>query len=220
VSDIEIVNVGASTLKGGSPLWQCYAPVANDNDDILPLGELPAYQGLGVTSIPEGKDETGSAEAVVVRNISGRRGAIVGGRDTRDADIVGKLDPGDTVVHATGRGKKPQLQLKKKKRMGALVVPCKDGKDMIVSLDGENMTAQILARGAAITIGEDGSITLAAKGGASIVLNEEISLLGPQRWPGLPKGMFVYAAPITGPLSTSPGSPVGGGAPVQLIGGT
>lgn len=202
---IEIVHVGASTLKGGSPLWQCYAPVANDNDDVLPLGELPAYQGLGVTSLPEGKSADGSAEAVVVRNISGRKGAIVGARDTRDADIVGKLDPGDTVLHATGAGKKPQLQLKKKKRMGALVVNCRDGKDMLVSLDGEKMTAQILARGAAITIQDDGSIVLSAKGGASITLDDEINLLGTVRHPGIPSGNFLMAGPVAGQLPGAPG---------------
>lgn len=221
MTQAELVLLGASTLKQGSPRWQCYVPIGNDNDDIQSWTECPVYQGLGLTSLPEGKDASGAAEAILLPQVGNRKGVIVGGRDTRDADIVGKMDPGDTVLHATGKGKKPQIQLKKKKRSASVVVPCKDGQDMLLALDGQNQTAQILARGAAISIQEDGSILLAAKGGASIVLDSEINFLGPARFPGIPSGMFMMAGPITGQLAGAAGAaPTTQLVPVPGIGGT
>jgi len=219
--DLEIVRLGASVLKDGSPRWQCTVPVGNDNDDIVPFGELPIYQGLGLTSLPEGQGADGFAEAVIAPQVSGRKGVVLGGRDTRDADIVGKLDAGDTVLHATGKGKKPQFQLKKKKRSAAIVVPCEDGQDMLFTLDGKGMTAGLFARGAAVTINKDGSVTVAAKGGASLLLDSEISLLGTLRIPGLPAGMFLMAGPVVGQLAGGPGvAATTQLVPVMGVGGT
>ena len=217
----EIVNVGASVLKSGLALWQCYVGVGNENDDIVPFGDLPSYQGLGLTSLPYPKDENGSAEAVIIRNISGRKGAAVGGRDTRNANVVGKLDPGDTVMHSTGPNQAAQVRCQEKKRMASIVVQDKSGKHQVFVLDGENKKAQLFVNGAAIEIDDSGDITLAGAGGAAILIQGgDIVLNGVVRLPGMPPGMFLYAAPITGPLSTAVGTPVAGGAPVMGVGGT
>lgn len=222
---IEIVNLGASSLKDGSPRWQSYVPIGNDNDDILPLGELPVYQGLGLTSLPEGKDASGSAEGVVVRNVSGRKGAVIGARDTRDADIVGKLDQGDTVLHATGNGKKPQLQLKKKKRIAATVVPCEDGTDALLTIDGKNHRFQFLAWGMAFQMSKKDGITISdGKGGGLQIAGGEVTVLGTLRLPGIAPGNFIVQAPISGLLV--PGVTAGMAAttapfvPVNGVGGT
>lgn len=212
----EIVNLGASVLKSGAALWQAFVGIGNETDDILPFGDLPVYQGLGLTSLPEGADADGSAEGVILRNVSGRKGVVVGGRDTRDSDIVGKMDAGDTALHATGKGKKPQLQLKKKKQMAAFVVPCADGSDAVVVIDGKNNRVQILIGGKVFQISKTDGITISdGQGGGIQISGGEVTILGTLRLAGMPPGMFLLAGPITGVTGT-----VGAAVPVMGVGGT
>ena len=150
MKDADICVLGASKVVGGVPLWQGLIPIANDNaaNPNEPLGDLQVFQTLGVTSLPFPKDDSGFAEAVVLRNVGGRKGVYVGARDTRTAKVVGAMKPGDTVVHSTGPKQAAQLQLKEDKRQSVLLSKDKRGKHMAVTLDGENGKLQITARGA------------------------------------------------------------------------
>ena len=218
---LEICMLGASSLKDGSPRWQCSVPIGNDNDDVLPFGECAVMQALGVTARPYPKDNAGHAEAIVAPGVGNRKGVVIGARDTRDADIVGKIDEGDTVIHATGPGKKPQIQVKKKKQSAAIVVPCADGKDAVVIVDGKNHRIQILAFGQCFQMSKTDGITINdGKGGGLQIAGGEVTILGTLRLPGLKAGMFLYSAPVTGPISGAPASPVTGGFPVMGVGGT
>lgn len=218
---LELCMLGASSLKDGSPRWQCSIAIGNDNDDVLPFGECPVYQALGVTSMPFPKDKEGFAEAIVAPSVGNRKGVVIGARDTRSADIVGKIDPGDTVVHATGPGKKPQLQLKKKKRSGSLVVPCADGTDILIVADGKGHKVQILAWGQCIQMSKKDGIAMKGNGkGGILISGDNVAITGNLRLPGMPPGSQIVTAPIAGlPV---PGITPGGGstvAPFTPLGG-
>lgn len=205
-TSLERTIVAASSLKDGSPRWQCVIPIGNDNDDVLSFGECSVYQALGITSLPYPKDEKGFAEAIVAPNVGNRKGVVIGARDTRNAGIVGKGDPGDTFMHSTGPNQAAQFRAQEKKRAASVVVQDKDGKHQLFVLDGQNKKAQIMVNGAVIEIDPDGDISLAGKGGAAILIQgDEIILNGVLRIPGLPDGMFLMAGPQTGQLAGAPG---------------
>ena len=69
---------------------------------------------------------------------------------------------------------------------------------MIFLLDGKNKKAQWTARGAIIEIAEDGSITMTAKGGAAIKLDDKIYLLGDLSIQGMNPGMCLMQGPPIG----------------------
>ncbi|HEU4544350.1 MAG TPA: hypothetical protein VFR23_24680 [Jiangellaceae bacterium] len=191
--------LGASVLKDGTPRIQAFVPVGNETDDIEDLGELTYAGALGHAALPYGANGDGAAEGVVVEGIGGRLGFVIGGLDTRSSAIVGTMKPGDSVMYSTGPDQVAQVRCQEDKRSASVIVKGKDGKHMLVLLDGKNNKLQIFARGAAIEIDEGGDISLNGKGGASILLQgNKIALNGELKIPGMPPGMFLCAAPITG----------------------
>ncbi len=214
MSDVEICELGSSKVVEGVALWQGTIPVAeNDNDDIESLGESESFQALGLTSLPFPKDDDGHAEAVFIRDVGGRKGVYVGARDTRTAKIVGKMEPGDTVVHSTGPKQAAQLQLKEKKMQAALVSKDKRGKTMMVMIDGENGKLQINAMGAMFEIDIDGDISLTAKGGANILLQGGDCYINANlHLPGMAPGTVLMAGP---PVGTAAGTTVS--SPIALV---
>lgn len=201
--EADIGLLGASAIVNGVVTWQVNVAVGNDNDDVEPSGNVDVLQSLGVSSLPYPKDDDGYAEATMLRDIAGRAVVCIGGRDTRNAKLVGKLKPGDTTLHSTGPGSVAQCFLKHEKKQAGLATEDADGKSMILVLDGKNKRIQITARGAAIQIDDDGSITLASKGGAGIKLDNKINFLGTVSLPGMTPGMAL----MQGPPSGSPGGP-------------
>lgn len=202
---LELALVGASTLKNGNARYQCSLPIGDENDDVEPLGELPVASCLGVTSLPFPKDANGHAEAIVARGMAGRKAFVIGARDTRSGKVVGKMDPGDTVVHSTDPDETAQVRLQGKKKSASLIVKGKDGKHLIVVLDGENGKLQIMAKGAAIEIDESGDISLLGKGGGGILIQgNNVCINGVLKLPGMPPGMQIMCAPMTGPVVTIP----------------
>jgi hypothetical protein len=192
--------LGVSVLKDGSARWQVYSPVEDDESGTENLGELPVCQALGITSLPFGRTEEGAAEGIVVENIGGRLGFVVGARDTRSAKVVGKLDPGDSVLHTTGPEEIAQVRVQQGKRSASVIVKDADGKHMMLLLDGKNKKAQVLARGAAIEIDENGDISLLGKGGGGIMIQGgKVVINGELKIPGMPPGMQIVCAPIAGP---------------------
>jgi hypothetical protein len=194
--------LGVSVLKDGSARWQVYSPVEDDEADTENLGELPVCQALGVSSLPFGRTEDGAAECIVVENVGGRLGFVIGARDTRSAKIVGKLDPGDAVLHTTGPDEIAQVRVQQGKRSASVIVKGADGKHLIFLLDGKNKKAQLLANGAAIEIDENGDISLLGKGGGGILIQGgDVCINGNLKLPGMPPGMFIMCTPMTGPLT-------------------
>lgn len=184
---LELALIGASSLKAGNARYQCSLPIGNENDDVEPLGELPVASCLGVTSLPYPKDANGYAEAIVARGMAGRKAFVIGARDTRSGKVVGKMDPGDTVIHSTDPDETAQVRVQGKKKSASIVVKGKSKKHLMVLVDGENEKIQIMAKGACIEIDDSGDISLLGKGGAGILIQGgEVSINGILKLPGIP----------------------------------
>jgi hypothetical protein len=207
MSDADIAVLGAATLVEGVPVWQANVPVANDVDDVEPLGEVDAYQALGFASMPAAKDDGGHAEAVVLRNVAGRDAICIGGRDTRSAKIQGKLGPGDTAIFATGPEKDAvaQVQCKAKKRQVLLATENTKSETMLFLLDGKNNKGQWVANGAIAEVNEKGEWIFTSAQGAGIIISDKIYFVGEISLPGMLPGMALQQGPATG-------SPGGAGA--------
>jgi hypothetical protein len=199
--EAEIGILGASSLVNGNALWQFNIPISNDNDDVEPSGEVDSIQSLGVTSLPFPKDNDGYAEGVGLRDCGGKSLVCIGGRDTRNAELVGKMGPGDTTLHSTGPGSVAQCFLKHKKKQAGLATDDVDGKSMMFLLDGKNKKMQLTARKAMFEFAPNGDISLVNAEGAGILIQgSKIVILGDLSLPGMQPGMaLVQAAPVPQP---------------------
>jgi hypothetical protein len=197
--EAEIGILGASSLVNGNALWQFNIPISNDNDDVEPGGEVDSIQSLGVTSLPFPKDDDGYAEGVGLRDCGGKSLVCIGGRDTRNAKLVGKMGPGDTTVHSTGPGSVAQCFLKHKKKQAGLATDDVDGKSMMFLLDGKNKKMQLTARKAMLEFAPNGDISLVNAEGAGILIQGgKIVILGDLSLPGMLPGMALMQGPTIG----------------------
>jgi hypothetical protein len=213
--EAEIGILGSFSLVAGVPLWQFNIPVGNDNDDVEPAGEVDAIQSLGHSSVPYPKTDDGYAEGLGLRDCGGKSLVCVGGRDTRNASIVGKLKPGDTSVHATGPGATAQCFLKNTNKQAGLAVDDRDGKSMMFLLDGKNKKMQLTARKAMLEYAPNGDISLINAQGAGILIQGgKIVILGDLSLPGMTPGMALMQALAipqpAGPLAAGQLTPVPG----------
>jgi len=207
---INLVKLGAAILDKltGALLIQAKGgPVSETDDNAAPdYGNAPNFSALGLTAMPYPETEDGHAEGIVVE-VPGLDGAIIGGRDTRTAKIVGNLKPGDTVVHSTGPEQAAQLQLKEKKRQAVLRTIGTNGKDVAIVLDGRNDKVQVIAFGQMFEMTPSG-VSIVEKGGAAILMGGGVvRLLGT-----VVLGGSTPIAPVHsgfGPSAPSPGVFVG-----------
>ncbi len=148
--NIEIVTLDGVTIDptSGAPLVSAKQPITGD-DDVEDFGDAPLMQCLGVSSAPYGKTDDGYCEGVIAAGAGSRDAVCLGARDTRTAKIIGKLAPGDTVVHTTGPNQAAQLQLKEAKKQAVLVTKGTDGKQILLVLDGKNDKVTLSAFGMA-----------------------------------------------------------------------
>jgi hypothetical protein len=208
MSDAAIVLLGAARVTDkGVPLVQAVQPVTNDQDDIEPLGDAEVFQCLGVTSIPWPKTKEGYAEGLAILNVGGRDVVLVGARDLRTAKIVGKMKPGDTVVHSTGPEQAAQLQLKEKSRQAVLATKDSKKETMLFILDGTEDEAMVIAAGNVFKMSrKDGVIISDASGKGGIQIKDgTVRILGTLMLPGsAPNPAFKL---MMGPATGSPGGP-------------
>lgn len=216
---IDIAFLGASSVssKTGVPLWEPSVPITDDTTDVEAFGPTAVYQGLGLSSSPWPKDDTGHAECLIVRNCGGRPAVCLGGRDTRTASVIGNLAPGDTVLHSTGPNLSAQLQLKEAKRQAVLVSKDEDGNTMAAILDGLNGKVQITAFGGNIEMLKSGGLSLTAPDGTGILLKDgAIHFMGtPMLGAGNSPGFYFMLAngPSPGGAAALPMIPCMGVAP-------
>ena len=211
--ELDIAILGASHVnKDGVPVIQAQISVGRDANDTEPFGEIDLYQCLGVSALPWPKDAGGHAEGLVARDVGGRNAVLLGGRDTRSAKIVGKLKPGDTVVHSTGPNEAAQLQLKEEKRQAALVSEDSRGNTMMFMLDGKNDKIQLTAFGNIIELSRDG-ITIVSAGdltlsGKTVSIQGQVILGG--KTPNPAMRVMTAPAPSPGGVGSLPMVPAPG----------
>jgi len=207
--NVEVARLGASQQHASTKAigWQCINPITGD-DDFEDFGVVDVMQGLGITAAPWPADDSGYAEALLLKGAANRNAIAVGARDTRSAKAIGNVRPGDTVLHSTGPEQAAQVQCKEAKRQVVNYTKDTDGQGMVFMLDGKNNKIQFLARGAMIEIDDVGDISMIGAGGASIMIQgNHIYMNGTLHIPGIPPGMVLYAAPPGGGFIGPPGTP-------------
>ncbi len=210
----DIVELGASVVKRGVVLWQGVTRLSSDPADIKPFGEGDVFQGLGLSSCPYPSDENGKAEGLVLSGVGGRPAVYAGARDTRSAAIVGKLKPGDTVLHSTGPSQAAQVQCKEERRQVLMATKDEQKRTMVVLLDGTSNKLQIALAGMMFEMdGSTGNATLTngqasiLMQGSTICLDGDVILGGTTADP-VQKVAVGLLGPVPSLPTPSPGSPL------------
>lgn len=150
-------NAAAFTPTGDDPL---------NEDNRIPVGTAPLMPCIGIVAMPYPPDERGHAEGIVALDVGGQPAVCIAGRDTRSFKVCAKMQPGDTGMMSTGPNNAAQVLCKEKKRQVVASVQKKNGKQIMVTLDGENESLQVLANGAIFEINKDGDINASSPNGA------------------------------------------------------
>lgn len=139
---IKQVNIGSSTRHPNNILTaQCIGE--DENDEI---SNTALFGQLGVTSRPYPATDSGMAECLL-DTISE---VIISARDTRIASVVGNIEPGDTCVHSTGPEQNARIFCKENNKVIALLVKDKNGKDMGITIDGDNQKITMIISGTTV----------------------------------------------------------------------
>jgi hypothetical protein len=192
---IDLAVLGSAKFENGVSLWQASVPAANDNDDVESFGEVGVIQSLGVSSTPFPKDASGHAQGLICSGIPGLVGACLGARDLRNTNFLGKQSPGDTTLHATGPGAVAQCFVKNKKRQAGLATENSKNETMLFLLDGKNDKSQWACNGAIVEIDKKGRIILTAAGGAGLILDDKVYVVGEVSLPGMTAGNALMQGP-------------------------
>jgi hypothetical protein len=213
--DIELVALGSSFIdeQTGETRWQA----SQSADDRRQIPDAVVFGSLGVSSQPYGPTNTDDfCEGILLTQIGGYMGYVIGARDARSTRAIGNLSPGDTCLHATGPKSHAKVLLKEKKSVAAVMTTDKRGKNMVISLEGEDERLTIAALGYAIQITRDGGIAMSSRNGqhgitisdqgvhvrGNVVLGGSVPLpgmalmMGPQS--GQPAGGAVVLMPAMG----------------------
>ncbi len=132
--------------------------------------DVPLYcSGPAFVSVPNEPDADGSAcQAFYAADGDGKK--VIGCRDNRYADKVGKLEPGDAAIVS-----KCDARFLLKRSGNSCTLFSKNqstGKTMMVIVDGEHGEAKI-QNGNAFVLVKDDRIVLAVNGGAAIVISKK-----------------------------------------------
>lgn len=178
MSQLNIVNLGASSASNGLATWQATAPVTSEQD-VEDFGNLEVYQCLGVISRPYPADANGKAQAIVAPGLGSADGAVIGARDTRATKGVGNVEPGDTFVTSTDPDQSAMVGCKGSKKKTFLACKGSDSKNMLVLLDGKNNKVQITAFGQMFELSKQDGITITDGSAASIRIKDgKVCILG------------------------------------------
>lgn len=156
-----------------SPVCNMTLEIDAENGIREPMGEMPLMQALGLTALPAPPDDSGQAELVALEGVGGFTACAVGGRDTRCADVAGRLKAGETCLHNTGGAADKRAKVLLKEDCASIVV----GNDLVVMLDRKNSKIQVLGFGHILEMSSAQGIVMGAKGGKNgIQLKEDGSV--------------------------------------------
>lgn len=162
---IDVALLGVTSLNQVSNLITVEAavPITDDVDDVERFGAVDYFNALGVTARPAPPNGDGAAEGVVLRNVGGRNGVVVGGRDARTGQVVAELGPGETALHSTGEDFDSRVFCKD--QLVSIVV----GDDVIVSVDRKNKAIVIAGWGHSVEVSEDNGVLLTESTGQAFL---------------------------------------------------
>lgn len=192
MSDFDVCTLGAATLnKQTNVLTVETCREFGQDGEREPLGTAPMISALGLTAMPAGPSKEGHAEGIVMSPCGPYTSGIIGGTDTRSADVVGNMRPGETCVHNTGGTAETRARTFYKENCAATIV----GNDIVMMFDRKNEKVTIAAFGHAFEMSKSQGILMMGKGGMNgIQLLEDGSIsiwgtainLGGRTLPGTP----------------------------------
>ena len=166
-------ELGAASVENGVVLVRCKGGAIDEDGTAPDYGPVPMICALGVTTVPFPPTKEGAAEGKVSHDVPGLNACIDGARDTRTANIVGKLQPGDTCVHSTGPNQAAVLLLKETSRQAVLFTKTKSGKAVMLLLDGDTEEIQLTHAGFVLKVEKNGDFSLLNASGAGIIAQGE-----------------------------------------------
>jgi hypothetical protein len=188
-------TLGSSSLdeSTNSLLVQCKA-AALGSDEAPDYGDTPIACALGVTARPAPADDRGAAEALVDTGVPGLDGVVTAARDTRSADVVANLGPGETALHSTGKDFDSRVFCKD--QILALVI----GDDLVMVMDRKEKKISIAGFGLAFEMSEKQGIVL-SDGGAGIQIKDgTVSITGQVVLGGRSPVGFIHYSPAAVPV--------------------
>lgn len=201
----ELAAIGHSDLDrfGG-----IQAQASLDADDEKQYPGASWFAGLGVTGMPYGPSKRGFVEGVLIDRVGPYSGIIIAARDRRGTNIYGQLEPGDTCLHCTGEDPKPQVLLKREKRIAAMLTEDSKGKTAGIIIEGAEDRATVTLFGWTIQVTREGGIVMSSKNGLHGItitdsgghLRGNWVLGGATPVPG----MYLMLGPATGQLPAAP----------------
>lgn len=171
MSELDICTISDAALNGETNVLTVEVSRETGLDgEREPVGTgAPMVSCLGITAIPADPTSEGHAEGVVLAPCGPYTAAIVGGTDTRCADVVGQMSKGDTAVHGTHPAADKRAAVFCKENLLAILV----GKDTAIVVDRANGAITINdASGNQIEMSSDNGILLAENGGAWLQLKD------------------------------------------------
>jgi len=196
----DIVDLGASALNPttNAVTASCKgAEVDGDSTDAPDFADLTLACALGVAARPAPADENGSAQGLILDDIPGQMGVVVGGFDPRTADTYKELGPGETALFATGDGYDARVLCKDQ------VVSIIVGNDTVFSIDRKERKASLAVAGQLVEVSRDNGILLVGDGasiqikGGTIALRGTVILGGGT--PSAPMAQYVAGSPQAAP---------------------
>jgi hypothetical protein len=161
--ELDIVTLGASELNSTTSVATVEISRQFGQDgESEPIGNAPLIQCLGITALPAEPDENGHAEGVALSPCGSYTSGVIGGTDTRCADIVGKLGPGETCVHNTGGTADTRSRLLLKENMASIILG--KGKAIVIC-DAKNNAITITGFGRIFEMSDANGIVLGGKNG-------------------------------------------------------
>jgi hypothetical protein len=169
MSELDICTISDAKLNGETNVLTVEPSRETGLDgEREPVGTAaPMVQCLGVTSVPADPSAEGHAEGVVMSPCGPYTSAVVGGTDTRCADVVGQMTKGDTALHGTHAAADKRAAVFCKENLLAILV----GKDTAIVVDrGSGAITINDASGNQIEMSADNGIMLVEQGGAWLQL--------------------------------------------------
>lgn len=205
MSELDTCTMGAATLNAKTNVVTCeLSREIGTEGESEPIGRAAMIQCLGVTALPVGPSKDGHAEGVFLSPCGPYVAGIIGGNDTRCADVYGNAKPGDTILHNTGGNAETRSRAMCKENVFSVIV----GNDLVLMMDRKNSKITIAGFGHVFEMSTAQGIVMMAKGGKNgIKLQEDGSVtiwgttvnLGGASTPGTPATAVVMGpSGITG----------------------
>lgn len=174
MAEYDVCTLGAATRNSETNVVTVEVSRETGLDgEAEPMGTAPMLMAVGLTALPAGPSDTGHAEGVLLSPCGPYTAAIVGGTDSRCADVIGLMKAGETCAHNTGGTPETRARTFYKENCISSIV----GNDLMLILDRKNEKIVITGFGHIFEMSKAQGVIMGAKGGTNgIQLKEDGSV--------------------------------------------